>query len=57
MPILGYWSKAKLVNTNQKSGVLVSFAGFFSKEHTKGRPQEAREILSQGSLRKVTSGT
>lgn len=42
------WSKARLVDSNHKSRVLVSSAGVLSKEHIKERPQEEGRFLSQG---------
>ena len=39
------WAKAELVNSNQRSGILVIFLGTLSKVHTKGRPLEMVELF------------
>ena len=64
MPLLGIegqvlwdsWAKARFVNSNQKSGVLVSFVGVLSKRCSRGRPGRRGECLSQGQLRESSWG-
>lgn len=41
----GSWAKARLVNSNKKSGVLVSFTGVLSKGCMRGRLWEAGETV------------
>lgn len=41
----GFCAKAKLVNSNQESGLLVSPMGVFSKGRIKGQPWEVGETV------------
>lgn len=49
---LGSWVKARLVNSNQKNGVLVSPTGTLSKGHTRGRLCEVGRLWVTGLLGK-----
>ena len=41
----GFWAKARLANSNQKSGVLVIPVAVLSKEHIRRRPWQAGETV------------
>lgn len=56
--LCGSWAKTRLVNSDQRNQVLLSFLGALYRRHMRGRPwrERKKKCLSQ-VVRKVIAGT